>query len=103
MDINLNHLTTQIRRDILRMVHQVNSGHPGGSLGCVEFFAVLYFKIMNIDLSNLSPLIFWPIRILSVFIFYQILLIIVAIPFGQFSYFLRVEKKMLSRFGLNLN
>ena len=60
-------------------------------------------EIMNIDLSNLSPLIFWPIRILSVFVFYQILLIIVAIPFGQFSYFLRVEKKMLSRFGLNLN
>ena len=60
-------------------------------------------EIMNIDLSNLSPLIFWPIRILSVFIFYKILLIIVAIPFGQFSYFLRVEKKMLSRFGLNLN
>ena len=38
-------------------------------------------EIMNIDLSNLSPLIFWPIRILSVFVFYQILLIIVAIPF----------------------
>ena len=51
MDINLNQLSTQIRRDILRMVHQVNSGHPGGSLGCVEFFAVLYFKIMNIDLN----------------------------------------------------
>ena len=51
MDINLNHLSTQIRRDILRMVHQVSSGHPGGSLGCVEFFAVLYFKIMNIDLN----------------------------------------------------
>ena len=51
MNINLNHLSTQIRRDILRMVHQVNSGHPGGSLGCVEFFTVLYFKIMNIDLN----------------------------------------------------
>ena len=51
MDINLNHLSTQIRRDILRMVNQVSSGHPGGSLGCVEFFAVLYFKIMNIDLN----------------------------------------------------
>jgi transketolase len=33
------------------MVHQVSSGHPGGSLGCVEFFTVLYFKIMNIDLN----------------------------------------------------
>ena len=51
MDINLNHLSTQIRSDILRMVHKVNSGHPGGSLGCVEFFTVLYFKIMNIDLD----------------------------------------------------
>jgi len=32
---------TQIRRDILRMVHAVNSGHPGGSLGCVEYFTAL--------------------------------------------------------------
>jgi transketolase len=33
----LTELTTQVRRDILRMVHAVNSGHPGGSLGCAEF------------------------------------------------------------------
>ena len=51
MDINLDDLTSQIRRDILRMVHQVNSGHPGGSLGCAEFLAVLFFKIMKIDLN----------------------------------------------------
>lgn len=51
MDINLDDLISQIRRDILRMVHQVNSGHPGGSLGCAEFLAVLYFKIMKIDLN----------------------------------------------------
>ena len=38
----LKSLATQIRRDILRMVHAVNSGHPGGSLGCTEFFAALY-------------------------------------------------------------
>lgn len=37
----------QSRRDILRMVHAVNSGHPGGSLGCVEFFATLYGRIME--------------------------------------------------------
>lgn len=37
----------QTRRDILRMVHAVNSGHPGGSLGCTEFFTALYGKIMN--------------------------------------------------------
>lgn len=47
---NLKQLTTQIRRDILRMVHAVNSGHPGGSLGCVEFFTALYGKVMNYKL-----------------------------------------------------
>ncbi|MBO4232813.1 transketolase [Riemerella anatipestifer] len=46
----LKHLTTQIRRDILRMVHAVNSGHPGGSLGCVEYFTALYGKVMNYSL-----------------------------------------------------
>lgn len=44
---NLQEITIQIRRDILRMVHAVNSGHPGGSLGCAEFMVVLFFKIMN--------------------------------------------------------
>lgn len=38
----LNDFTTQVRRDILRMVHAVNSGHPGGSLGCAEFLVTLY-------------------------------------------------------------
>nr|WP_315031275.1 transketolase [uncultured Chryseobacterium sp.] len=46
----LKSLTTQIRRDILRMVHDVNSGHPGGSLGCTEFFTALYGKVMNYHL-----------------------------------------------------
>jgi len=46
-DINyLNDLVTQVRRDILRQVHKVNSGHPGGSLGCAEFFVALYQEIM---------------------------------------------------------
>jgi len=47
---SLEKITTQIRRDILRMVHKVNSGHPGGSLGCAEFFVVLYFRQMKINL-----------------------------------------------------
>ena len=51
MNINLNDITTQVRRDILRMVHQVNSGHPCGSLGCTEFLIALYFKIMKINLE----------------------------------------------------
>jgi transketolase len=43
----LQDLTTQTRRDILRMVHAVNSGHPGGSLGCAEFLVTLYQEIMT--------------------------------------------------------
>jgi transketolase len=43
----LHDFTTQVRRDILRMVHAVNSGHPGGSLGCAEFFTVLYQEVMQ--------------------------------------------------------
>jgi transketolase len=46
---DLSALATQIRRDILRMVHGVNSGHPGGSLGCADFFTALYFKVMKHD------------------------------------------------------
>ena len=49
MDIDLNNLVPQVRRDILRMVHTVNSGHPGGSLGCVEFFVTLYKRILKVD------------------------------------------------------
>ena len=45
----LNKTATQIRRDIVRMVHQCKSGHPGGSLGCADFFTALYFEIMHID------------------------------------------------------
>ena len=43
----LNATAQQIRRDILRMVHKVNSGHPGGSLGCTEFFVSLFFEHMK--------------------------------------------------------
>ena len=43
----LNDLVVQVRRDILRQVHKVNSGHPGGSLGCAEFFVALFQEIMD--------------------------------------------------------
>ena len=46
----LTDLTTQVRRDILRMVHKVNSGHPGGSLGCAEFLVCLYNEVMDIKM-----------------------------------------------------
>lgn len=43
----LEKISIQVRRDIVRMVHAVNSGHPGGSLGCTEYFVSLYFEIMK--------------------------------------------------------
>lgn len=45
----LENLVTQVRRDILRMVHKVNSGHPGGSLGCAEFLVTLYNDTMKLN------------------------------------------------------
>lgn len=50
----LNKLCTQARRDILRMVHAVSSGHPGGSLGCVEFFVALYKEILKHNPGNFN-------------------------------------------------
>tara|TARA_B100001173_G_scaffold47213_2_gene37882 strand:+ start:2066 stop:2911 length:846 start_codon:yes stop_codon:yes gene_type:complete len=44
---NLKNITIQTRRDILRMVHKVNSGHPGGSLGCAEFLVTLFNSVMK--------------------------------------------------------
>jgi len=48
---NLEKIATQIRRDIVRMVHGVQSGHPGGSLGCADFLTALYFKVMKHNTS----------------------------------------------------
>ncbi len=52
MTENINELkatTFQVRRDIVRMVHQCQSGHPGGSLGCADYFVALYFRILKHD------------------------------------------------------
>jgi transketolase len=46
---DLKAIATQIRRDIVRMVHGAASGHPGGSLGCADYFAALYFKVLKHD------------------------------------------------------
>lgn len=54
-DVKLSKITSQVRRDIVRMVHAVQSGHPGGSLGCTEFLTALYFEILeDIDPKNFS-------------------------------------------------
>lgn len=51
----LKNLCTQVRRDILRMVNCANSGHPGGSLGCTEYFVALYKKIMKYSIKEFNP------------------------------------------------
>jgi transketolase len=50
----LKTLCVQVRRDIVRMVHAVNSGHPGGSLGCVEYMIALYKTILKHDPNNFN-------------------------------------------------
>jgi transketolase len=45
----LQRIASQVRRDIVRMVHAVQSGHPGGSLGCADFFTALYFHVLHHD------------------------------------------------------
>ena len=64
LDIHkLEEITTQTRRDILRMVHANNSGHPGGSLGCAEFMVALYHEIMDhnkrFDMNGLNEDLFF--------------------------------------------
>ena len=46
---DLNQLATQVRRDIVRMVHGASSGHPGGSLGCADLLTLLYFEVMELN------------------------------------------------------
>lgn len=51
---DLKNIASQVRRDIVRMVHAVQSGHPGGSLGCADFFVSMYFSIMDYKASPFS-------------------------------------------------
>lgn len=51
---DLKNLCVQVRRDIVRMVHAVNSGHPGGSLGCVEYMIALYKSILKHEPNNFN-------------------------------------------------
>ena len=50
----LQNISTQVRRDIIRMVHAVNSGHPGGSLGAADFMTALYFEVMKHNPNNFT-------------------------------------------------
>lgn len=51
---NLENIASQVRRDIVRMVHHVQSGHPGGSLGCADFLTAMYNEVMDYDKDNFT-------------------------------------------------
>ena len=50
----LENIASQVRRDIVRMVHEKNSGHPGGSLGCTDFMTAMYFEVLKKDSKNFT-------------------------------------------------
>ena len=52
--VELERTASQVRRDIVRMVNAVSSGHPGGSLGCTDYLVALYFEVMNHNPSNFN-------------------------------------------------
>ncbi|MBL0044371.1 MAG: transketolase [Flavobacteriales bacterium] len=52
--VELQRIASQVRRDIVRMVHGCQSGHPGGSLGCTDFLTMLYFDVLRHDAKNFS-------------------------------------------------
>lgn len=71
-----------------------------GSLALVA--TMQFMEYINISSQNSSPFLFWPVRVIFLFIIYQILLLLTSIPFGQFKYFWQFEKKILGRFGIKL-
>ena len=66
------------------------------------YLTVEFFEIIGLKEENFNPIIFWPIRIILLFFIYQILLLLVALPFGQLQYFWKFEKKILNRIGLKI-
>ena len=56
--MNLQEIASQVRRDIVRMVHGVKSGHPGGSLGCTDLLVSLYFKHMDLKTDENGQVVF---------------------------------------------
>ncbi len=89
-------ITSNIQLITILLVFTVN-----GSLSV--FLAKPLLHSLNITQTDLSPLLFWPLRILIMFIIYQVLLITIGWLVGQHEFFWNMEKKMLARFGIIKN
>lgn len=94
----LEALVIQVRRDILRMVHKVNSGHPGGSLGCTEFFVALYNEIMDrkkgFDLDGIGEDIFFLSNGHISPVFYSVLARAGYFPVKELSTFRLIDSRL---------
>ncbi len=99
MNLNyLNEFTTQVRRDIVRMVHQVNSGHPGGSLGCTEFLVALYQKVMErkegFDMDGIGEDLFFLSNGHISPIFYSVLARSGYFPVSELATFRKIDSRL---------
>ena len=94
----LSDLTIQVRRDILRMVHAVNSGHPGGSLGCAEFFVTLYQNIMErkpgFDMDGIGEDLFFLSNGHISPVFYSVLARSGYFPLAELSTFRKINTRL---------
>lgn len=94
----LNDLTVQVRRDILRMVHKVNSGHPGGSLGCTEFMVALYQVLMDrkegFDMDGINEDIFFLSNGHISPVFYSVLARSGYFPVAELATFRHIDSRL---------
>jgi transketolase len=94
----LNELAIQVRRDILRMVHAVNSGHPGGSLGCTEFLIALYQVLMDrkegFDMDGINEDIFFLSNGHISPVFYSVLARSGYFPVSELATFRKLDSRL---------
>lgn len=94
----LEALVSQVRRDILRMVHKVNSGHPGGSLGCTEFIVALYNVILNrkktFDMDGIGEDIFFLSNGHISPVFYSVLARVGYFPVEELNTFRLIDSRL---------
>jgi transketolase len=94
----LNDLTIQVRRDILRMVHKVSSGHPGGSLGCAEFMVAMYNSIMDrkpgFDMDGIGEDLFFLSNGHISPVFYSVLARVGYFPVEELSTFRLIDSRL---------
>jgi transketolase len=95
----LKQIASQVRRDILRMVHAVNSGHPGGSLGCTDLLVALYFKVMKhtpepFDLNGIGQDLFFLSNGHISPVFYSVLARSGYFPVGELATFRKLNSRL---------